>query len=70
MAPKRHCHQWEENGIDEKQEKRWWGIISDFMSVFGELSLGVMLRLVAIWWSVTKQEDFDSETLIHFNGRK
>lgn len=45
------------------ERKRGVLVIADFLYVMGDLVWGGILSLMALWWSMTEQEDFDSRTL-------
>lgn len=57
----------EKKGTDKKKARKSWAWdIADVMQVLGELSWGVSLSLVALWRSVTKQDDWVWNS-VHFS---
>lgn len=54
---------------EKKQEKEQVQVIADFKHVLGELSWTVV-SLVTLWWNMTEQEDFDSQTWSISEGNK
>lgn len=46
---------------ERKARKRHVRVIADFIDVLDELVWGALLKLVAHWLSMTKQDDFDSK---------
>lgn len=70
MGQEMHCLPVGETGIDEMQEKHERESKLMFMYVLSELSCGVILSMVALWQSPTKQEEVDSQIYSFQKTRK